>query len=113
MPDLGQLYARTRLFVAPLRYGAGIRGKIGESAAYGLPVVSTSLGVEGLKLQPEAEILVADGAQAFAEAIIRAYNDPELWAQLSEGSRRAIASQCGPVVVREQLARALVDLEVQ
>jgi len=110
--DLGQLYARARLFVAPLRYGAGIRGKIGESAAHGLPVVSTSLGVEGLNLQPDVEILVADGALAFAEAIIRGYNDQALWTQLSDSSRLAIAAQCGPTVVRDQLARALADLEV-
>jgi glycosyltransferase involved in cell wall biosynthesis len=110
VPDLRSLYARTRVFVAPLRYGAGIRGKIGESAAYGLPVVSTSLGAEGLKLQPELEILVADGAEAFAAAIVRSYNDPDLWGGLARNSRRAIASQCSPAVVRGQLEGALDDL---
>ena len=110
--DLGSLYAQTRLFLAPLRFGAGIRGKIGESAAYGLPVVSTTLGAEGLKLQPETDIIVADGADAFANAIIRAYNDAELWSRLANNSHRAIASQCSPSVVQNQLARALDELGI-
>jgi GT2 family glycosyltransferase len=110
VPDLGPLYARTRLFVAPLRYGAGIRGKIGESAAHGLPVISTTLGAEGLKLRPELEILIADDSEAFAETIVRAYNNPTLWWNLATNSREAIATQCSPLVVEEELARALEDL---
>jgi glycosyltransferase involved in cell wall biosynthesis len=112
VPDLASLYAQTRLFVAPLRYGAGIRGKIGESAANGLPVVSTSIGAEGLKLEPELDILVGDGPEAFAASIVRAYNDPALWLTLANNSHRAIASQCSPSVVQGQLARALADLGV-
>jgi len=110
VPDLRPLYAQTRLFVAPLRYGAGIRGKIGESAAFGLPVVSTSVGAEGLILQPEIAILVADGAEAFAAAIVRAYNDPALWLQLARNSPKAIASQCSPSVVLGLLTHALDGL---
>jgi GT2 family glycosyltransferase/ubiquinone/menaquinone biosynthesis C-methylase UbiE/glycosyltransferase involved in cell wall biosynthesis len=110
VPDLHPLYARTRLFVAPLRYGAGIRGKIGESAAHGLPVVSTSLGAEGLKLRPELEILIADDAEAFAETIVRVYTNPTLWWNLATNSREAIALQCSPLVVQGELARALKDL---
>jgi GT2 family glycosyltransferase/glycosyltransferase involved in cell wall biosynthesis len=110
VPDLGPLYARSRLFVAPLRYGAGIRGKIGESAAHGLPVVSTTLGAEGLKLRPELEILIADDAEAFAETIVRAYNNPTLWWNLAANSREAIALQCSPLVVEQELARALEEL---
>jgi glycosyltransferase involved in cell wall biosynthesis len=108
--DLSSLYARARLFVAPLRYGAGIKGKIGESAAYGLPVVSTSIGAEGLELRPEHEIVVADGTEAFAAAIVRLYNDPELWHEIASKSPRAIASQCSPAVVQRQLVQALHDL---
>jgi GT2 family glycosyltransferase/SAM-dependent methyltransferase/glycosyltransferase involved in cell wall biosynthesis len=112
VPDLNPLYAQSRLFVAPLRYGAGIRGKIGESAAHGLPVISTSLGAEGLYLRDGAEILLADEAASFAAAIVRAYSDPALWAQLATNSRTAIALQCSPTAVKGQLERAFSDLKV-
>jgi glycosyltransferase involved in cell wall biosynthesis len=95
------------VFVAPLRYGAGIRGKIGESAAFGLPVVSTRLGVEGLALEPGRDILVADSAQDFAAAVVRAYKDSQLWTRLAANGRRAIALQCAPDVIRSRLAKIL------
>ena len=98
--------------VAPLRYGAGIRGKIGESTANGLPVVSTSIGAEGTRMLPEQDIVVADDPEAFAASIVRVYNDPTLWRTLATNGHRAIASQCSPSVVQSQLARALADLGV-
>jgi hypothetical protein len=48
VPDLDPLMARARVFVAPLRFGAGVKGKIGEALAYGLPVVTTAVGAEGM-----------------------------------------------------------------
>ena len=50
LADVNPYFINSRIFVAPLRYGAGMKGKIGQSLEYGLPIVSTSIGVEGMNL---------------------------------------------------------------
>jgi GT2 family glycosyltransferase/glycosyltransferase involved in cell wall biosynthesis len=83
VPNLGSLLDTIRLAVVPLRYGAGIKGKIATALSYGLPCVSTTIGVEGMGLVPEAEIIVADKPEDFARAIVRVYNDERCWTALS------------------------------
>ncbi len=112
VPDLGDLYDRARLFVAPLRYGAGIKGKVGESLAHGLPVVTTRLGAEGMGLEHGADVLVADGAEAFANQIVRGYGDQELWERLAANGRRTVSRQYSPETVRGLLSTLLAELGV-
>ena len=81
--DLNPLLDKMRVSVAPLRYGAGIKGKIGSAMAVGLPVVATPLAAEGMSLTDGENILVADGAEAFADAIVRLYQDETLWNRIS------------------------------
>ncbi len=73
-----------RLSVAPLRYGAGLKGKIATSLSYGLPCVASSVAVEGSGLNPGEDILVADKPDEFAAAVIRLYQDELLWKTLSD-----------------------------
>jgi GT2 family glycosyltransferase/glycosyltransferase involved in cell wall biosynthesis len=73
-----------RLSVAPLRFGAGIKGKINQSMAFGVPVVATSIAVEGMKLTDHEHVLVADKPQDFARALIELYESEELWKRLSQ-----------------------------
>ena len=61
--------------VAPLRYGAGVKGKIGEALAHGLPVVTTTVGAEGMDLVDGEHALIADGAQELAAAVVRLHDD--------------------------------------
>jgi glycosyltransferase involved in cell wall biosynthesis len=68
VPDLAALYARTRVVCCPIRTGSGTRIKLIEAAAYGKPMVSTTIGAEGLGLQPGKDIAIADSASAFAIA---------------------------------------------
>lgn len=75
---------KMRLSVAPLRYGAGIKGKVGMSMSVGLPVVSTSIAAEGMSLTEGENILIADDAEAFANTIVRIYQDEVLWKRISE-----------------------------
>jgi glycosyltransferase involved in cell wall biosynthesis/SAM-dependent methyltransferase len=81
--DLIPLLDKMRVSVAPLRYGAGIKGKIGSAMAVGLPVVATSLAAEGMSLTEGENIVVADGAEAFATTVVRLYEDEALWNKLS------------------------------
>jgi O-antigen biosynthesis protein len=81
--DLSDFFNGCRLSIAPLRYGAGIKGKVGRSLAYGLPVVATSIATEGTGLVDREDIFIADGAEAFAAAVAELYNDEAVWNRLS------------------------------
>lgn len=95
VPDLGPLFRRARVSAAPLRFGAGVKGKIVESVANGVPVVTTSVGVEGICLTDEQDVLIADACDEFAERIVRLLRDDELWSRLSEAAQRSITAQFG------------------
>ncbi len=85
--DLNPLLDKMRVSVAPLRYGAGIKGKIGSAMAVGLPVVATPLAAEGMSLTDGENILVAEGA----EAICRCYCQNSIKMKLS-GNKSAITA---------------------
>lgn len=81
--DLNPMLDQMRISIAPLRYGAGIKGKIGMAMAVGLPTVATSLAAEGMPVKHDENILVADGAEGLADAVTRLYQDEALWNMLS------------------------------
>lgn len=85
VPNLIPLLDSTRLALAPLRYGAGVKGKINQSLAHGQPVIATACAIEGMHLTDGVDVLVADKAEDFVAAVLRAYDDPVLWHRLSEG----------------------------
>lgn len=82
--DVEPFFCGCRLSVAPLRYGAGVKGKVNHSMAYGLPCVVTSAAAEGMEFEHRREVLVADRADKIAAAIVELYGDRELWSRLSE-----------------------------
>ncbi|HEY6047342.1 MAG TPA: glycosyltransferase family 4 protein, partial [Pyrinomonadaceae bacterium] len=75
LADVDPIFQSCRIFIAPLRFGSGMKGKIGQALSYGLPVVTTSVGAEGMDLRDESEVLIADDANKFAEAVIKLYSD--------------------------------------
>ncbi|MGH7046838.1 MAG: glycosyltransferase family 4 protein [Stellaceae bacterium] len=83
-PDIAPYYAQADAVIVPLRGGSGTRIKIIEAFSYGLPVVSTTIGAEGLEVTPQADILIGDDPQAFAEQCRRIMVD--------NGLRRRIAA---------------------
>lgn len=84
--DIGPLFEQVRLSIAPLRYGAGVKGKINSSMAYGVPVVASPMAAEGMGLQNEVDVLIADSPESFATAIVRAYDNEQLWLSLSNAA---------------------------
>lgn len=74
------------VYVVPIRFGSGTRLKILEAMAYGIPLVSTSVGCEGIELAHEKNVLVADDPQQFAAAVIRLLNDAKLAKTLSQSA---------------------------
>jgi polysaccharide biosynthesis protein PslH len=88
VPSMAPFFARAHAVVVPILTGAGIRVKIVEAMSAGRPLVSTSLGWEGLAhLEPGRHLLVADDPGAFAEAVLRLLGDPELRARMAREAR--------------------------
>ncbi len=79
---------RAALMVVPLRAGGGMRVKILNALAQGIPIVSTTLGCEGIEVVPGESILVADEPADFADAVLRLLDDAELAAELAADGRR-------------------------
>jgi glycosyltransferase involved in cell wall biosynthesis len=86
--DLPAEIARASVVVAPLRIGGGTRLKIVEAMAMAKPIVATTLGAEGLDVQSEQDILLADEPEALARAIGRVLDDETLAARLGEAARK-------------------------
>jgi len=90
--DLAGLFGQMRLSVAPLRFGAGFKGKVATSLAHGLPVVGSSISLEGTGLADGDGVAVADAPADFAAAIVRLHEDAALWqAQSARGLERVTA----------------------
>lgn len=104
--DVSPYFLSHQLSVSPLRYGAGMKGKIGQSLEYSLPVVSTQIGTEGMNLVPEKHILEADNSLNFAQQILRLYTDKSLWNLISSNSHQAIAPYT-PNLIKEKLRQIL------
>ena len=95
------------MFVAPLRYGAGMKGKIGQALSFGLPTVTTSVGAEGMNLTNEREVLIADAPEVFADEICRVYQNENLWQRLSDNGFDFIKGNFSPEIVEKQIQKAL------
>ena len=87
--ELAELYRNVKLAVIPLRYGAGVKGKVVEAMYHGVPMISTHVGVEGI---PEAEkyISVADTKERFVKQLMELYADNERLKRLSLGGQQLI-----------------------
>lgn len=110
--NLTPLLDKMRVSVAPLRYGAGIKGKIGAAMAVGLPVVATSLAAEGMSLTDGENILVADGAEALADTIARIYQDDILWSRISANGLVFAEQAWGADAAWGILAAILADMGI-
>jgi glycosyltransferase involved in cell wall biosynthesis len=103
--DLAPLYDRARVFIAPIRFGAGLPYKLHHAAAHGLPVVCTSLLANQLGWRDE--LLIADEPDAFAERCVALHEDPSLWARLRQAALARVERDCSPRAFEENLLEAL------
>ena len=110
VPELEPLIDAHRFSVAPLRYGAGVKGKINQALAHGLPVVATRCAVEGMGLVHGVDALVADEAEAFADAILAAYDDTALWQRLVQGGFSNTEREFSPERARTTLRAIFNEL---
>ena len=90
VPDVAPYFEQARLSVAPLRFGAGVKGKVNQSMALGVPAVVTSMAAEGMHLVHEENAMIADDPERFADAIVRVWTSAELWQRLSDRGRENV-----------------------
>ncbi|WP_439489627.1 glycosyltransferase [Algoriphagus sp.] len=107
--DIEPYFTSHRVFVAPLRYGAGMKGKIGQSLAYKLPIVTTGIGAEGVGLTHGMDVLIADAKESFAQQVINAYMDEHIWNTLANNSQQVLA-RYSPSHIKDKLQLLLEEL---
>ena len=105
--DVSCYFSESRVFVSPLLHGAGVKGKIGQSFSYGLPVVTTSIGAEGMNLTDRHNALISDSETEFASKVIDLYTDKFLWQQISTNCRQVIREQFSVDTIRAALEKVL------
>lgn len=105
--DLAPWMDGCRIALAPLRFGAGVKGKVNMAMSYGLPVVATTVAAEGMRLQDGENVLIADDAAAFAAAVLRLYDDQALWLKLSDQGIENVHQHFSFDAARNALRQAL------
>jgi GT2 family glycosyltransferase len=108
VPDLDPFMDGMRIAVAPLRYGAGVKGKVNLSMAHGQPVVATPCAVEGMHLRDGEDVLVAASAQDFADAVLRLHDDEDLWTRLAMHGLRNVQAHFSLDAARDVVRRAIL-----
>jgi O-antigen biosynthesis protein len=107
--ELEPLHDAARALVAPVRFGAGMKGKVTQGLAAGLPVVTTPVGAEGLDASDGEQMLIGDNAEALAERILRVTEDDALWGSLSQQGQELITAKCSREVLDERLRETLAS----
>ncbi len=90
VPDLEGLVSRCKVGLAPLRFGAGVKGKVNHYMAHGLPTVATKCAAEGMHLEHGTDVLIADGAEAFADAVVALHEDQHMWRGLAAAGKQNV-----------------------
>lgn len=88
--NIDPFFLNSKLMVAPLRTGAGVKGKIGQAFEYYLPLVTTPIGAEGMYLEHKKNAYIAENPEDFAEQIISLYNDKGIWSKFSQNSTESL-----------------------
>ena len=90
VPKVEEYFISNKFMIAPLRYGAGVKGKIGQAFEYYLPLVTSSIGAEGMFLENKKNALINDTPEGFANNMIELYNDEVLWTSLQNNSEKSL-----------------------
>ena len=108
VPDLLGLMDSCAALAAPIRLGSGVRNKVVEAMAAGLPVLTTSLGAEGLAVEHGRELVIAGGADGLAHELVRLLKDEGLQARLTAAGRELVARDHDNERLTKRLEHALM-----
>ena len=110
--DLADVFDHCRISVAPLRFGAGMKGKIVTSLTYGVPCVTTTVGSEGMGLTEGENVLLAGDPASYAQAIVEVYTSEATWNTLSTAGIEFAKKNFSPEVVEQQIRQMMGELGV-
>ena len=111
IPDLTSHLRTNYVSIAPLRFGAGMKGKIGEAMSYGMPVVTTSVGIDGFGLTPGENVLIGDSPNEFAQQILDLSHNPFLYEKLARNGRAFIRTHYSNEAVVERIQKIFSGLQ--
>ncbi|RIJ77066.1 glycosyltransferase [Nakamurella silvestris] len=109
VPDLDPVYRGARVVIAPIRFGAGVKGKVIEAIQHGVPVVGTATSFEGINLVPGTDVLAAEDAVGFAAAIVRLLTDDTLWTAMAGSGQTRMVEQFSAKTARGVLEDVLAQ----
>ena len=109
--DLHSIYLQSRIAIIPLITGAGRKGKLGEALSYGIPIVSTTIGVEGFDSIEKSGVIVTDSPSHMAEEIFRLHQSKERWSALSGLGKTYCMEYLSSSAMRQQIS-SIVSIEL-
>lgn len=112
VPDLEPFMAGCRVSVAPLRYGAGVKGKVNQAMSHGLPVVATPCAAEGMYAEHGRDVLLADRSESLAQQIVAVYENRQLWERLASNGRANVDRHFSVDAARAALLGVLRELDL-
>jgi O-antigen biosynthesis protein len=107
--DLKPILRSSRVSIAPLRYGAGVKGKINEAMNFGIPVVATSMAIEGMHLRDGTHCLVADDPEKFAKCVVELHENAVIWQSIVDAASRSVAQHFSMSRARDTLRAVLAS----
>ena len=111
VPSLQPYLEKAAVVVIPVRAGGGMRVRILESLSWGMPLVTTTIGLEGIEARPGEEVLVADEPEVFAHAVVNLLKDPALRNKIADQGRKLAEARYDWQVVFKDLERIYQEIE--
>lgn len=112
VPTVEQVYDHCRVFVAPLRSGAGIKGKVVDALAHGVPCVLSPVAAEGIAARDGVDAFIADTPEAWVKAIAALYGDAAAWNDMSRQALSLAAARYGFARGVREMQEALGEVEI-
>lgn len=113
VPSVAPCLHESYISVAPLRYGAGMKGKIGEAMAHGVPVITTSIGIQGMDLRHKENIMVADQPEKYADCIVELLSNDNLYKKIAENAVEYIKINFTQEQIKRDIDIILGDIQAK
>ena len=111
VPSLAPISSNSYISVAPLRFGAGMKGKVGEAMSGGLPVVTTSIGAQGMGLVHRHNAMICDTPAEFADSVVELIRNRKLYEEIRRNALEHIVNRNGTAAVRKRVGEMMEQLE--
>jgi glycosyltransferase involved in cell wall biosynthesis len=110
--ELLLLHQKVKIVLAPLRYGAGVKGKVNYALLHGVPVIATKIAAEGMGLVHETNCLLAETGEEFAIAISRISDEEALFQKLTKGGKDIMRKLFGRDIAKDKMRQVIQDMGI-